>query len=356
MSADLSTLLDVHLRPHVVRIDREGYYPRGLLHRLGEAGAFVAPGRHDSLVEAIRANAQVARMCGASGVLVWCQNANAWYLANTDNAGLRARYFDEIGAARRLAAVAPANPVNHFAGLEPLRLHGVPVAGGYEVSGTIPRVSNIASGHALALVFSVGESAVVAYLTADAPGLGIHAGPELAALEGTSTRELRLERVFVPQADLLGIPAEQFLRRVQAGFVLLQLGPGFGLVAGAIDDMRESDQADYDINRHLPDRPDVIANELRVLEERAWTLAADPRNSAASYLRAVFRLRLDTAELVLRAAQSATLHAGARGFVATSASQRRLREAHFFSILTPSVRHLRHVLHRGPSAFSPLPS
>jgi alkylation response protein AidB-like acyl-CoA dehydrogenase len=52
-------------------------------------------------------------------------------------------------------------------------------------------------------------------------------------------------------------------------------------------------------------------------------------------------LRLQTAELALRAAQSALLHSGAKGFMTTGAPQRRMREAMFFAILTPSIKHLR---------------
>jgi hypothetical protein len=55
----------------------------------------------------------------------------------------------------------------------------------------------------------------------------------------------------------------------------------------------------------------------------------------------VMGLRLKSAELASRAAQSALLHSGARGFIASSAPQRRIREAMFYSILTPSIKHLR---------------
>lgn len=346
MPAALQSLLDTHLRPEAARIDREGHYPREFLHRLGEAGVFVAPGRHENLGPVIRSAAQVARVCGSTGFLVWCHNASAWYLANTDNAGLRARYFDEIGAARRLAGTALSNPVKHYAGIESLKLSGRRVSGGYEVSGTLPWVSNLGPDHAFAIVFSVEDSAVMAYLTADRPGLARLPGATFAALEGTATFALRFDRVFIPQADLLGLPADRFLRRVQAGFVLLQLGLGFGLIAGALDDIRDADRAHAAANQHLPDRPDALEDALHSLETRAATLAADPLNPSPACLRSVLRLRLDTAELALRATQSAALHSGARGFIATSAPQRRVREAHFFAILTPSVRHLHQALHR----------
>ena len=46
-------------------------------------------------------------------------------------------------------------------------------------------------------------------------------------------------------------------------------------------------------------------------------------------------------ELALRAAQSALLHQGARGYLMSSDVQRRVRESHFVAIVTPAIKHLR---------------
>jgi alkylation response protein AidB-like acyl-CoA dehydrogenase len=51
--------------------------------------------------------------------------------------------------------------------------------------------------------------------------------------------------------------------------------------------------------------------------------------------------RADGSVLALRASQSALLHQGARGYLMTSAPQRRVREAHFVAIVTPALKHLR---------------
>jgi alkylation response protein AidB-like acyl-CoA dehydrogenase len=51
--------------------------------------------------------------------------------------------------------------------------------------------------------------------------------------------------------------------------------------------------------------------------------------------------RAHASELALRAAQSALLHAGARGYLLSSDVQRRVRESHFVAIVTPAIKHLR---------------
>jgi hypothetical protein len=43
----------------------------------------------------------------------------------------------------------------------------------------------------------------------------------------------------------------------------------------------------------------------------------------------------------LRAANSALMHQGARGYLMQSEVQRRVREAQFVAIVTPAIKHLR---------------
>jgi alkylation response protein AidB-like acyl-CoA dehydrogenase len=56
------------------------------------------------------------------------------------------------------------------------------------------------------------------------------------------------------------------------------------------------------------------------------------------------QVRLDAAHLALAASQAGMLHAGARGYIENSPEHRRLREALFVAIVTPSIKHLRQKL------------
>jgi alkylation response protein AidB-like acyl-CoA dehydrogenase len=60
----------------------------------------------------------------------------------------------------------------------------------------------------------------------------------------------------------------------------------------------------------------------------------------------VLDARAHGGELALRAAQSALLHQGARGYLMSSAVQRRVRESHFVAIVTPAIKHLRKEMDR----------
>ncbi|MBV8226502.1 MAG: hypothetical protein JO232_15080 [Verrucomicrobia bacterium] len=132
-----------------------------------------------------------------------------------------------------------------------------------------------------------------------------------SCFQGAAFYSLRFEDVL-DEGAILAFPAKPFARRIRAGFILLQLGIGFGIIRGAIDDIRAADRSLFDSNRYLPDRPELLENELSRLKAEVARLASTPLDPSSAYSAAVMKLRLQTAELALRAAQSAPLHSGQR--------------------------------------------
>ena len=84
--------------------------------------------------------------------------------------------------------------------------------------------------------------------------------------------------------------------------------------------------------------------KLDALKIQAASLARQAQNENAPILD-VLKLRARTSELTLKAANSAILHAGAKGYLMRHAAQRRLREAVFVAIVTPALKHLRKEIH-----------
>ena len=95
------------------------------------------------------------------------------------------------------------------------------------------------------------------------------------------------------------------------------------------------------VNEFLDDRPDDLQAELDELTARIMQLAKTPFGTDKQFIIDVLDARAHASELALRAAQSALLHQGARGYLMTSEVQRRVRESHFVAIVTPAVKHLR---------------
>ena len=331
--------------------DRNGFYPRDVLQQLGAMGAFSAHldapvGRADYGL-AIRAMAEVSRVCGATGFMVWCQAVCGLYMQASGNPALMGKALTAHASGTTLGGTGMSNPMKSYAQIESLLLKATPVEGGYLVNGTLPWVSNLGPDHAcgvLAAVMNGDELAgreVMFLLRCNAPGLELRECPSFSAMEGTGTYALRLTNVFIGADEVMAEPAKPFIARIRAAFVMLQCGMAVGVTQGAIDSIWEVEAQLGHVNQFLEDRPDALQAELDALTARVMKLAETPFNPSVEFFIDVLDARAHGAELSLRAAQSALLHQGARGYLMSSAVQRRVRESHFVAIVTPAIKHLR---------------
>ncbi|MDO5653338.1 MAG: acyl-CoA dehydrogenase family protein [Brachymonas sp.] len=337
------------LRPLVEAIDREGLYPEAYLRELGALGGFAAlapeaqGGSGLGLATQIQVLSAVGEECGSTAFLGWCQTACAWYLLQTRHAAVRERYLPAILRGERLAGSAMSNTVKHLCGIERHLLQAVPVADGYQVKGSLPWVSNLGPDHVFAATAQLPDGRYVMFMAGgQTPGVSLKSCPEFCALEGTRTLNVRFDDVQISAADILAQPEEfdAYIARIKAGFILLQMGIGAGVVQGCLKIIRESNAASTVTNAYLDDQHDTLQAELDAA--LAQTLAlADAAERHQAPLLDVLKLRLAGAELALRAAQSAALHAGAKGYLVRHAAQRRTREALFVAIVTPATKHLR---------------
>jgi len=349
--AAVRTLADGPLASLADDIDRRGIYPKAILQRLGELGALGAhqaarPGGADYGL-AIRAMAEVSRVCGATGFMVWCHEVCGVYMEQSGNPALGGEVLARHATGRTLGATGMSNPMKTFAGIETFLLRAVKVPGGYRVSGTLPWVSNLGPDHYLGVVAAVEAAPgdppheIMFLARCDAPTVELKDCPSFSAMEGTNTWAVRLHDHFVGDDTLIADPVRPFIGRIRAAFILLQTGMGLGVAQGAIDSIWQVEPQLGHVNQFLDDRPDALQAELDALSARIMKLAETPFCSEREFLIDVLDVRAHASELALRAAQSALLHAGARGYLMSSPIQRRVRESHFVAIVTPAIKHLR---------------
>ena len=338
------------------RIDREGHYPRDILQALGRAGAFGAhldrnpDGAGGDFVGAIRAMTEAGRVCGATAFMMWCHDVCGLYMEQSGNPALTGTRLDDHVRGTTLGGTGMSNPMKTFARIESMLLKAKRVDGGYRVSGTLPWVSHIAKGHYLGAVAAVVDAngqvvddlhEVMFIVDCDAPGVELRHCPTFSAMEGTSTWSVRLTDVLIDEDHLIADPVRPFIGRIRAAFILLQTGMGLGVAQGSIDSMWQVEDQLGHVNEYLDDRPYALQAELDDLTARIEELAKTPYAAGNDYLIDVLDVRAHASELALRAAQSALLHHGARGYLMSAAPQRRVRESHFVAIVTPAVKHLR---------------
>ena len=341
------------LAPLAAGIDEGAIYPADLLRRLGDVGAW---GSHRpshgsaDLRCAIQSIAALGEVCGATAFMAWCQNTLAWYVTNSGNPALIARFGDAVSAGKILGGTGLSNPMKTFFGIEKLKLKGRRVEGGYVVRGALPWVSNLGPDHFFGTIFEIEDrpGEIVMFL-ADCSDAAITLQPckPFLAMDGTGTYGVQFRDVFVPDEFILAEPAGPFVKKIRAGFILLQAGMALGLIKDCIAIMNEVTAPLGHINRYLPQQPTDFRELAAELEAETMQLARDPFNADDVYWRRVVALRLRAGDASVAAAHAAMLHCGARGYLKSHRAQRRLREAYFVAIVTPATKQLRKMLADG---------
>lgn len=352
----ITALIRDHLCPHVLDIDLKGEYPGEFLHRLGAIGGFgalVAPqfgGTERGLKNAVRVIEDVSRECVATGFLVWAQNACAWYLQNSSNIAIRNGVLPQIARGEVLGGTGQSNAMKSCVAIEENRLQAVRVSGGYCVNGTLPWVSNIGMDHYFHVGIAVaGEPGLmIALVRGNYPGLTLNQNAHFIAMEGTNTFACQFKNVFIADAVVVSHPNEfeRFRARTKSAFILMQMGMGLGLVDACVTMMKRSNKTHGHVNRFLDDQAEDIEAALLGARAACYRLADEIDASPdTSHERDTIAMRLLGSELSLKAANSAMLHLGAKGYLVSNAAQRRVREAYFVAIVTPAIKHLRKELH-----------
>ena len=346
--AEVSRVARGPLAAAAYRIDQEHLYPRELMGELGRAGAFAAAldAGGQRFVLGLDAMREISRSCGATGFLTWAHDVCGMYMEQSGNPALTGQRLQDHMLGRSFGGTALSNPMKALAGIEPMQLKAEPVPGGYLVSGALPWVSHIAKGQYCGAIATVSKSDgsrshEIMFLLDIGEEVGLRPCPVFSGMEGTSTWAVRLDKYFVGQDLLIADPVAPFLKRIRAAFVLLQVGMAAGVAQGAIESMLEVEPMLGHVNQYLSDRPDVLQAEYDDLWTRAARLAQTPYEDSKDFLLEVLDLRAQGGEFVLRAANSALMHQGARGYLMQSPVQRRVREAQFVAIVTPAVKHLR---------------
>jgi alkylation response protein AidB-like acyl-CoA dehydrogenase len=358
LSDRVRVLVKAELAPLAAAIDEGKTYPAEVLRHLGGIGAWSAHlpaegsgnrvgGGTADLRAAITAMAAIGECCGATAFMAWCQDTLAWYVANSDNAALKARLLDRVASGAQLGGTGLSNPMKSFFGIETLKLKGRKVDGGYRVEGSLPWVSNLGPDHLFGTIFALEDmpgQTVMFIADCASEGIKLQACPPFLAMDGTGTFAVHFRDAFVPDELILAAPAQPFVKKIRAGFILLQTGMALGLIRDCIAIMKGLRGSLGHINDYLDQQPEDYETLLDTEEREVMALAATPYDTSDAYWERVVSLRLRLGEASVAAANAAMLHCGARGYLTGHRAQRRLREAYFVAIVTPATKQLKKML------------
>ncbi|WP_102225348.1 acyl-CoA dehydrogenase family protein [Acidimangrovimonas sediminis] len=343
------------LAPMARRIDDERHYAEDVMRAYGAAGAYAThlggvQGGEADLGTAILAMARTSEECLSTGFCVWCQDTLGWYIASSGNDFLKTEILPRVARGEALGGTGMSNPMKAMGEIEPMRLKGERVDGGYRIRGVLPWVSNLVEDGYFGTMFHVAEEGsdsprrVMAIVHAGWEGIRLKLDHDFVAMGGTATCNVQFRDVFVPDAYVLADPAPAFVRRIRPGFTLLQCGMALGIARKCVELMRQVEGPLGHVNRYLEKQPADIEAALDSLTAEVMELAKTPYDESDAFYLRVLRARLAGSELAVEAAHWAQLHCGARGYVSHGAAQRRLREAYFVAIVTPATKHLRKLI------------
>jgi len=133
-------------------------------------------------------------------------------------------------------------------------------------------------------------------------------------MDGTGTYGVQFRDLFVPDDLILAAPAGPYVRKIRAGFILLQAGMAIGLIRDCIAIMNEVGGPLGHVNRYLPQQPTDFQKLLSELEAQTMEMAADPSTpmTVIGARSSSFGCSRDAS---VAAAHAAMLHCGARGYL-----------------------------------------
>lgn len=356
----LDALVDNVLRPIVNKIDQEGFYPKEFLKQVADIGGFK---HHIStqyggtwaqngtgLRDTIRTMTHIGDACLSTAFAYWCHTACSRYIQLSFNDQAKEKYLPELATGSLFGGTGLSNTLKSCCEIESFLLSAKKVPGGYQINGTLPWVSNLGSDHIFVTGCPVqGDSRLVFFVVdCSQEGFKLLEGTQFTALEGTRTFGCQFEDVFIVDADVLAHPDQsaEYIKRIQPGMILAQLGMGFGLIQDCIREIESAEKTHSHINCYETDQAKVLADELSGAVAIAESLAIEADSlpeddQREDLITNVMKVRLAGGELSLRAAQAAMLHQGARAYLKDATAQRRLRESYFVAIVTPALKHLR---------------
>ena len=338
---EVQNFIQENLKPIVSTIDQEAYYPSKFLKELGKKEVYsvssLPSGSESHFLHLIE---EVGKVCGTTAFSIWCHAASILYVRNGNSSYIKEQILPQLERGEVLGGTGLSNPMKYYAGMEELRLTARREGDGYRISGVLPFVSNLGSGHWFGIIAQVSDNQrIVALVPTDVPGLSLTEITDFIGLNGRGTYKCCFHDVWIPQDYILSEDADQWVPLIRPQFVLLQIGIALGIIQASTDSIQRLKQKQGGVNGYMHPTFEELEQRLDEARKQAYLLAENTTPST-QYGREILDLRLAGAYLVLESTNAAMLHSGAAGYIKQSDAYRRLREAHFIASVTPAIKQL----------------
>ncbi|ALK33469.1 hypothetical protein Bpla01_01700 [Burkholderia plantarii] len=351
--AELGAWLDAHAES----LDTEPALAAELLPRLARGGVFglgvpVADGgAGGSIADAIEAVAEVATHSLAAAFVLWGHRTFIEYVLRADQDALRERWLPPLLRGEIAGATGLSNAMKYLSNIESLQMRATRHADGHALAGSLPWITNLRpEGFLAAAAFEHDDGAApsIFALPHAAPGVARSDDLDLIALRATNTAALRVDGTVLDASWRIAADAPAFLARVRPAFLGLQCGMSVGLAGRALAAAADAGHATRDV---IADEIETTRAALAAQRERLLAGVLD--GSFLARPAELFELRIALVASVEAAVALEVQAVGGRGYLrGQGGTARRVREAAFVPIVTPSLVQLKTQLarHRQPAA------
>jgi alkylation response protein AidB-like acyl-CoA dehydrogenase len=338
---DLSGV-EEHFRGGAAAVDAGERSTREALRYLGDRGLVdlgVAGGGPGTLVDMVDVIATVARSCMSSAFAAWAHRMTLEYLAMADGGFAAEGVVEGLSTGEVAGSTAMASAFQDLAGLAPLPVSFTRHRGELRLDGAIRWASNLYDGGFWVVLAARGGNGdrVVVALPSSTAGLVVDPHPDLLALGATASSSLRLDAVSVPAELVVTHDVVPFLAAVRRPFLCLQAAFCVGLAQASLAAVQARPGAGF--GQFDAARDELAARERDVCA-RLYALAAAAGPVGADQVAGLLTVRLDAARLAGAAVDLEVKVTGGGAYLARSATARRLREAAFLPIQSPTEAHL----------------
>lgn len=333
-----------------------------IVPQLGRAGLFRVGvpaqdgGLDGTTVDAIEAIASVANHSLTAAFVFWGQRTFIEYLLQSPNEGLRSRWLPALLRGEFAGATGLSNAMKYLSNIESLqmsatRLEDADVPTRWTLNGSLPWITNLRrEGFLAAAAFdhSDGAPPSIFAIPHNATGVARSDDLDLIALRSSNTAALRVEDTVLDASWQITPDAPAFLVRVRPAFLGLQCGMSIGLARRALDAVSDSGAA---ARAAVDDETAQLTHELNGLSKRLFDGVQQGTFLHSPAL--LFEVRIGLASVVDAALRLEVQASGGRGYLrGQSGAARRVREAAFVPIVTPSIVQLKNQLaqHRKTNA------
>ena len=349
----LEPLVEYPQRERVLQLAREAApevdtnerSPFETLRELGKEGLLTLgrEGEHNSssLLPQVAVAFDLATECASTAFSLWAHRST---IAFFDAVGRELPAGLAEGTVSGTTAMAAAYKEN--SGLAPIPVHAEIVEGGLRLNGVIAWASNLYPNGVIVLPVAVdnapeGESnRYIVSVNRNVEGLDVRYQTSLLALNSTQSGTLKFQDVFVPEADILTRDFAGFLGAVTAPFLLVQSSFCLGLGAASLAQAAPHAEDAFGVFRA---EYDALLEEYERLRAELTRLASAPAEAEVIDLLA---LRLNVSHFATAATHYELQVVGGSGYAQSSATARRVREALFLPVQSPTEGHLRYELLR----------